>query len=251
MPTYHADGIVLRRGNFGEADQIVTLLTRYHGKVSAVAKGVRRMGSRKGGNLDLLNHVKVYLAEGKNMDIITEVELVSAWPRLKEDLNKVAISYQVIELANEFVSERQENKDVFDLTLAALGFLEEGDRPEQTLAVYQVKLLDIVGFQPELSKCVRCGKVLEPEGLALSPALGGVIGPEEREEDALAWGISADTLKVWRFFLTSEFSAGMKLKVPPEVARQVARSLQYYLEYLLERELKSPSLLQDVKNLKH
>lgn len=250
MPTYHADGIVLRRGNFGEADQIVTILTRYHGKISAVAKGVRRMGSRKGGNLDLLNHVKLYLAEGKNMDIITEVELANAWPRLKVDLAKVAVSYQIIELANEFVSERQENKAVFDLTLEALGYLEQDENPEQTLAIYQVKLLDIVGYQPELSKCVRCGKALQPEGLALSPALGGVIGPEERENDELAWGISADTLKVWRFFLTSEFSAGMKLKVPPEVARQVARSLQYYLEYLLERELKSPGLLQDVKNLK-
>lgn len=249
MPTYHADGIVLRRGNFGEADQIVTLLTRYHGKVSAVAKGVRRMGSRKGGNLDLLNHVKLYLAEGKSMDIITEVELVDAWPRLKVDLSRVAVSYQVIELANEFVSERQENKAVFDLTLAALKWLDEGDLPEQTLAIYQVKLLDIVGFQPQLDKCVRCGKALSPDGLALSPALGGVIGPEERENDELAWGISADTLKVWRFFLTSDFATGMKLKVPPTVARQVARSLQYYLEYLLERELKSPGLLRDVKSL--
>ena len=80
MPTYSAEAIVLRRANFGEADQVVTLLTRFQGKIPAVAKGVRKMGSRKGGNLDLLNHIKAHLAEGKNMDLITEVDLISAFP---------------------------------------------------------------------------------------------------------------------------------------------------------------------------
>ena len=250
MATFATEGIVLRKGNFGEADQIVTLLTRYHGKLSAVAKGVRRIGSRKGGNLDLLNHVKAYLAEGKNLDIITEVELQSAWPRLKEDLEKVAASFQIAELANEFLVEKQENKEVFELTLTALRKLEEGSKPEQVLAIYQVKLLGNIGFQPELGKCVRCGKDLEPEGLALSPELGGVIGPEERENDENAWGISANTLKVWRFFLAHDFDQSLKLNIPGEVAREVSRSLQYYLEYLLEKDLKSPGLIDDIKKLR-
>lgn len=249
MPTFGTEGIVLRKANFGEADQIVTLLTRYHGKLKAVAKGIRKIGSRKGGNLDLLNHVKAYLAEGKNLDIITEVELLSAWPKLKSDLTTVAISYQIAELANEFLVEKQENREVYELTLSALGKLEDADKPEQVLAIYQVKLLADLGFQPELNKCVRCGLKLTPDGLALSPALGGVIGPEERANDDLAWGISADVLKVWRFFLAHDFDHSLKLTLPVEVAREVSRSLQYYLEYLLERELKSPGLLRDVKKL--
>lgn len=242
--------MVIRKTNFGEADQIVSLLTRYHGKVSAVAKGVRRLGSRKGGNLDLLNHVKAYLAEGKNLDLITEVELTSAWPKLKGDLEKVALAYQVVELAHEFLVEKQENKEVYDLVLTTLGLIEESDKSEQAGTIFKVKLLPALGFQPELSRCVRCGRELEPEGLALSPELGGVIGPEERAEDEFAWGILTDTLKVWRFFLGQPFEVGLKLKISPEVAAQVASSLQYYLEYLLEKELKSPKLLKDVKSLK-
>lgn len=249
MPTYGAEAIVLRKANFAEADQVVTLLTRYKGKVSAVAKGVRRMGSRKGGNLDFLNHVKTYLAEGRNMDIITEVELISAWPKLKADLERVALAYQIIELANEFLTEHQENRVVFDLTIAALINIEENNKPELALMTYQVKLLQALGFQPELSKCVRCGRALEPDGLALSPQLGGVIGPEERENDEFAWGISPDALKVWRFLLRASFQEALKLRTTPEVAQEVARSLQYYLEYLLEKELKSPGLLKDVKKL--
>ncbi len=249
MPTYAAEAVVLRKGNFGEADQVVTLLTRYHGKVSAVAKGVRKMGSRKGGNLDLLNHVKAYLAEGRNMDLITEVELVSAWPHLKADLEKVAMAYQIIELVNEFMTEDQENQLVFRLTVEALTYLEITDKPDQLLSTFQVKLLSAIGFQPQLDHCVRCGKPLEPTGLALSPSLGGVIGPEEREEDPLAWGITADTLKVWRYLLNASFPDALKLKITSEVARQVGRSLQYYLEYLLEKELKSPQLLKDIRGL--
>ncbi len=90
---------------------------------------------------------------------------------------------------------------------------------------------------------------MEQTGLALSPSLGGVIGPEEREDDPLAWGITADTLKVWRYLLNASFPDALKLKITPEVARQVGRSLQYYLEYLLEKELKSPQLLKDIRGL--
>lgn len=249
MPSYSAEAVVLRKADFGEADQILTLLTRYHGKVSAVAKGVRRVDSRKGGNLDLLNHVKTFLAEGKNLDLITEVELLSAWPKLKSDLEKVALAYQVAELANEFLVEGQENREVYDLILTTLREIEAGSKPEQALTIFKVKLLPALGFQPQLDHCVRCGRELPPDGLALSPELGGVVGPEERAEDAFAWGVSTDALKVWRFFLKEPVEVGLKLKITPTVAQEVSSSLQYYLEYLLERELKSPQLLKDVKNL--
>jgi DNA repair protein RecO (recombination protein O) len=249
MPSYSAEAIVLRKSNFGEADQVVTLLTRFRGKVSSVAKGVRLTNSRKGGNLDLLNHIKTQLAVGKNLDIITEVELISAWPKLKADLQRVALAYQVAELANEFLTEHQENIEVFDLTKEALTYLEAGDKPELVVQAYQLKLLSLLGFKPELEKCVRCGEKLPQSGLALSPELGGVIGPEEREFDETSWGISADVLKVWRFLMSAPMDEVLKLKIDPAVASDVTRSLQYYLEHVLDRELKSPQLLRDVKNL--
>lgn len=249
MPSYSAEAIVLRKSNFGEADQVVTLLTRFKGKVSAVAKGVRLIQSRKGGNLDLLNHVRVQLAEGKNMDIITEVDLVSAWPKIKVDLERVALAYQIAELSHEFLAEHQENKEVFELTRQSLEYLEKSDKPELIVQAYELKLLNLLGFRPELEHCVRCGIALPSIGLALSPELGGAIGPEEREMDETSWGISSDVLKVWRYLMSVPMEDVGKLKLPSPVANEVSRSLQYYLEHILEKELKSPGLLTSVKNL--
>lgn len=250
MPNYSAEAIVLRKSNFGEADQILTLLTRYRGKVSAVAKGIRRTTSRKGGNLDLLNLVKAYLAEGKNLDIITEVELISAWPSLKSDLERVALGYQLAELANGVLTESQESRAAFDLSVETLKYLEVGSKPELMLRGYQVKLLGLVGFEPQLERCIRCGLDLPQEGLAVSPALGGVIGPEERAEDPDAWAISAAALKAWRFLQKEPLDKIAKLNISSEVASELARSLQYYLEYLLERKLKSAELLRSVRSLR-
>jgi len=249
MPTYSSEAIVLKKSNFGEADQIVTLLTRYRGKTAVVAKGVRRMNSRKGGNLDNLNNIKAYFAEGKNMDIITEVDLISSWPKIKSDLEKISLAYQIIEPLNGLMPESQENQAVFKLTLEALNLLENTDKSEMIVRAFQVKLLSCLGFEPELDKCVGCGSELSPEGLAISAELGGVIGPEEREVAVTAYPVSAEALKVLRFFRMAALKDSLKLKVPPDVASQVSGSLQYYLEALLERDLKSPELLRRVRKL--
>jgi len=249
MPTYSAEAIILRRANFGEADQIVTLLTRFKGKLPAVAKGVRRLNSRKGGNLDLFNLVKMHLAETKSMDIITEVDLVSAWPVLKEDLDKITQAYQVVETVDKFLTDNQESAEVFRMVKDTLGLIETSPKPEIIVSSFQIKLLSVLGFHPELRRCVKCGQELDPSGLALSPELGGVIGPEEREFDVTAFPISVDILKTWRYLMSAPLNQSVKLNLAPQTSSKLQSSIQYYLEYLLEKELKSPSLIKSVKNI--
>lgn len=250
MATFSAEAIVLRRANFAEADQVVTLLTRFQGKIATVAKGVRKMGSRKGGNLDLLNHVKLHLAEGKNMDIITEVDLISAWPQIKIDLGKISLAYQIIETIDKFLTEKQEHEQIFRLTREALELLEVSNKPELVTYALQLKLLSNLGFQPELKTCVKCGRELEPDGLALSAGLGGLIGPEEREHDVTAYPVSAEIIKAWRYLIAVPLNQADKLSLAPAVASRLQSSIQYYLEYVLERDLHSPSLSKKVRSLK-
>lgn len=249
MPTFSAEALVLRRANFGEADQVVTLLTRFQGKIAAVAKGVRKMGSRKGGNLDLLNHVKLHLAEGKNMDIITEVELLSAFPKIKSDLEKVTLAYQIIESVDKLMTEKEEHDAVFRLAKDALTLLETSTKPELITYSFQLKLLSSLGFQPELKTCVKCGRELEPDGLALSAGLGGVIGPEEREHDVTAYPVSTEIIKAWRYLIAVPIVQAAKLNLAPAVASRLQSGIQYYLEYILERDLHSPGLSRKVKDL--
>lgn len=86
--TYKTEGIILKRINLGEADKIITLYSRHYGKIRCIAKGIRNITSRKGGNLELFNRVAIFLAKGKNLDIITEVQLLDSFSGFRQDLKK-------------------------------------------------------------------------------------------------------------------------------------------------------------------
>ena len=115
MPTYKTEAIVLSRRNFGEADKILTIFTKHYGKIRALAKGVRRMKSRKGGNVELFNQVSLVLAKGKNLDIITEVELKNSFRFWRQNLNRVGVAYYLVELVESLTPEGQANRFAYRL----------------------------------------------------------------------------------------------------------------------------------------
>ena len=154
MGTYKTEGIVLKRSNYGEADRILTIYTKHYGKIKALAKGVRKVTSRKGGNLELFNHCVLFLAEGRNLDIVTEAQVVNSFSRLKKDLSKTAAAFYLVELVDQLTPDRQVSRQVFDLLVGALGELGanlpagEARRPELggITQSFEVKLLRLLGF---------------------------------------------------------------------------------------------------------
>ena len=86
--SYTAEAIILKRTNFDEADKIITFLSKYKGKFTAIAKGVRKIASRRSPNLELFNKVKGHFASGRNLDVLTEVETVHTFKKIKESLEK-------------------------------------------------------------------------------------------------------------------------------------------------------------------
>jgi DNA repair protein RecO (recombination protein O) len=117
---YKTEGIILKRTNYGEADRILTIYTKHYGKIKAIAKGVRKITSRKGGNLELFNHCTLFLARGRNLDIVTEVQLLDSFPRLGRSLAKTADAFYIVELVDQLTPEGQVNRRVFASLLAAL-----------------------------------------------------------------------------------------------------------------------------------
>ncbi|MDZ4209873.1 MAG: DNA repair protein RecO, partial [Candidatus Curtissbacteria bacterium] len=115
MKTYKTEGIVLKRSNFGEADRIVTIFSKHFGKIKVLAKGIRKTTSRKGGNLELFNWVRIFVACGKNLDIVTEAETVKAFRIWRRDLRKVALAYHFCELTDKLTAENVPHKEIFDL----------------------------------------------------------------------------------------------------------------------------------------
>lgn len=145
MRGFKTEGIILKRRNFGEADRILTIFTLHRGKVSVLAKGVRKITSRRAGNVELLNRVQMYLHPGKNFLILTEATSLDTYQRLKEDLTLSTYAYHIIELISKLTAENQENPLLYSNLLEVLNRLSA--RPRQLLIrAFEIRILKLMGF---------------------------------------------------------------------------------------------------------
>lgn len=122
--TYKTEGVILARKNFGEADRILTIFTKHYGKIRVRAPGIRRTTSRKAPHLEVFNHSSLFLAQGKNFDIVTEAQTIANFPGIRKELQKVGITYYLCELVDSLCPEKQENREVFNLLIQALKDLD-------------------------------------------------------------------------------------------------------------------------------
>lgn len=143
--TYKTEGIILKRTNFGEADRILTIYTKHYGKIRALAKGVRRITSRRGGNVELFNQVTLFLHQGKNLDLLNEAQVVNSFKAWRRDLKKVAVAYYFAELVDKLTPEEQPNQAVFQLLSRYLGKIGTAILPELTRS-FEEALLRELGF---------------------------------------------------------------------------------------------------------
>lgn len=146
--SFKTEGIILKRINYGEADRILTIFTKHSGKISAIAKGVRRTTSRKGGNLELFNQVRIFVAKGKNLDIVTEAEMINSFKEWRGDLKKVAVAYQLCELVDKLSAEGVENDEVYDLLINSFLNLSPATNHQSLITNFELSLLQYLGFWP-------------------------------------------------------------------------------------------------------
>lgn len=140
-----AEGIILRRRNLQEADRILTIYSKHFGKIRVVAKGIRKITSRKAGSLELFNHVNLVLARGRNLDIVTEVEIISAFTFLRKNLLKATIAYYFCELVDRLTPDEQDNPQVFELLKENLLKIKT-IKPVILVRQFEEDLLNELGF---------------------------------------------------------------------------------------------------------
>src|SRR5260370_34675507 len=125
MPVYPPEAVILRKVDYGEADRIMTLFTLERGKLPAIAKSVRKAKSRMSGQLDVFAHGRMMLAEGRNMDVITQFQRLTDTTALAEDLVRSASAAIVAEVADKMLDERHAQPDLFRTVVGALGHLSD------------------------------------------------------------------------------------------------------------------------------
>lgn len=172
MPTYRDEGVVLRTIRLGEADRIVTLLTRNHGKVRAVAKGVRKTKSRMGGRVEPLTHAALMCWKGRELDVVTQAEVIDSFRTIRESLALLTPALTVLEIVDQLALADMESEALFAMVIGALRTLERTGSP-LVLGAFCFKLLALEGLSPALDRCARCG---QPEPLvAFDPDEGGFL----------------------------------------------------------------------------
>lgn len=148
MRSYRVQGIVIKRTDFGEADRILTVFTRHQGKIKVIAKGVRKINSRRGPHIELLNNCVLTLHEGK-MPILTEAETIYHYSLLKNDLRRAGFAFYICELVDGLLAEHQESRSTFDLVERVLKRLETDESPKMLIKNFEQEILVNLGFWPK------------------------------------------------------------------------------------------------------
>lgn len=161
MKTFIVEGIVLKRRNVGEADRILTVLTRNSGKMSIKAVGVRKIASKRSSHIEPLNHTFMAIYKGKGMPILTEVTTKESFADLKKDLTKIGFAYHLCELVDGLCPEGQENAGVFDLLRNVLSDLSGEVSLAERIHEFEVGLLTMLGYWSESSRNLNTAYVIE------------------------------------------------------------------------------------------
>jgi DNA repair protein RecO (recombination protein O) len=232
-------GIVLRSYPFGEADRVVVILSPNNGKLRTVAKGIRKTKSRFGGRLEPFTHVDLVLYEGRNLDTVTQVSVIEAFPALRADLDRVLAAGTMVEVVDAVATEQEPSLRLFLLLQRGLRALDRRRDGVDLVTSFLLKLTDIVGFAPALDHCAACGRSDVPLRFSLSEG-GAVCGACHPDGTIRLRSGLTDYLAV---LATSDLD-----RLPSEDARLSGEALgvtRRFLEHHLERRLTSLAVMHE------
>ncbi|MGH8774857.1 MAG: DNA repair protein RecO [Jiangellaceae bacterium] len=256
MSLYRDEGVVLRTQKLGEADRIVTLLTRGNGRVRAVAKGVRRTTSRFGARLEPFMHVDLQLATGRSLDVVTQAETIAPYGMsITGDYARYTASTAILETAERLAAEEREPAlQHFLLLVGALKSIAEGAHdPGLVLDAYLLRGLSVAGFAPSFADCARC-TAAGPHRFFSVPA-GGMVCADCRPSGTVA--PAASTVALLAALLSGDWTVADASEQRPrrEASGIVAAFLQWHLERglrslpLVERRGDEPSAVRSVERV--
>jgi len=246
--SFRCEGIVLRHLDWGEADRILWLFTLEKGKMRMIAKGVRKARSRKSGHLEPFMRVNLLLSKGKDLYFISQVDTINAYSCLREGLVLTSYASYIIELLDRFTIEEEENRALYRLLIDTLERLsDEKYQNELVLRYYEIRLLDLVGFRPQLFNCMFCNREIEPEDQFFSLQLGGVVCPRCGKGTSGLLPVSMQSLKYLRHFQRSSFRDAIKAKLSKALNQEIENIMQLYFTYLLERNLNTPPFIRNAR----
>lgn len=244
--TYKAEVVVLRRLSLGETDRVVTLFTRDRGKLNAVAKGARGPRSKLAGATEPFTYFEAVLAQGQNLDVLTQAHVHHPFSTIRKDLVRVGYASHFIELVDAGIEERQAMPELWDLLVAALSTLESSSTPQVLSRAFELHALRVLGYEPRLFECVLDEAPVEEPGAAFHPLRGGMLCARCARINRGGIPVSLETLAAFRGLAYRPFIQAANAHLDGEVVQQLTSAMIPYLRNQLELQLRSLRFLDDV-----
>lgn len=240
MPAYPLTALVLRKTKLGETDVILTLLAEDGSQVRAVAKGLRKPGSRFGGRLEPYSVVDLLLHTGKSLEVVSEARCVTTHAGLRDDLDRGAAASVVADVLDKVSLEGQTEARLFGLGTTTLSAMEASDLaalPALTVA-FLLKALAMHGYRPELEGCASCAGDPGESG-AFSASHGGALCPACGDVDPSALRLPAEAREWLSFFMRSTMAQIAAAQIPPAAVADCFTIVRGFVAYHLPARLKA------------
>lgn len=250
--TYQDKAITLKRIDIKEADRLFVFYTKEHGKVEAVARGVKKINSKMAGHLEPLGIVDLMIARGKSIDQVAGAARRQDYKSIKDNLLKVYIASCALETVEALTKPDHPDKKIYELLDKFLLLLDSYSLnghnkiyPLLFVDVFVFKLLAILGFNISLQRCVKCKSRLKPRGNFFNARTGGVVCPKCNVNGDELVPISEEVIKVLRAALRKPLKFFLKLKAKDNVIIEVDKIISIYTEEHIERPINAKEVLNN------
>jgi len=248
MAILKTQGLVLKYTDINEADRILTILTRDKGKIKAVSKGCRRPRSSLLPSSELFAFSDFILYKGTSFYHISSGEIRESFYDIRNDLLKLSYAVYFAELADTVTDEDIPSEKLFIILSKTLYYLSRNEIPIGILSCgYQLKLMDLSGFRPQIKKCVNCGR--EDNLQKFSIKLGGALCNLCFEHDKSAIKVSAGTLETIGYLLSTPISRLNTIKIDNTIFIEIDKITVDFVQNHLDKRFKSMDFINSIKSL--
>ncbi|MFA4016751.1 MAG: hypothetical protein RUDDFDWM_001862 [Candidatus Fervidibacterota bacterium] len=246
--TYRVEGIVLRVIPYGEKDRILTIYTRQMGKLNAIAKGSRNPLTRLAPATQLFTHAHYFLAQGKTLEVVTQVRIIEVFERLRKDVEMMVVCAQCCEMLSKSVPDGEADPALFDDLLSALRIANKGVDADLLLAAFISRLLKRLGYMPQVSFCVGCGSRILDDEVHLSIAQGGTLCKDCANRKGFDVKLSKGEIALIINSLRFGLYAVTRTKLHGISATKVSDCLTLFWQYQFQTQLQSVKVRQQLHN---
>ncbi len=241
--SFLTESVILKGRDYGEADRILIVFSREKGKLSCIAKSARKPKSNLRGPTQLFCHSRLSVSGSKGLLTLTQGETIDSFWGLRDDLDKIAYASYLAELVDCALPEGKPQERLFILLVAAFTLLEAVEDRELIARYFELKLLGLLGYKPQLTSCALCGRGLAGSSFSLSPARGGIVCASCSHLADDGTPMSNGAIATMERMFQQELPKWFNLKLGPAYRRELDFAIASYMEYYLERSRRAREVL--------